>query len=199
VLYRDGLLVAFLVHRPLRLANLAAITVGGHLRRKGEGWWLSFKAAEVKGGRDIDCAWPVDLVPALERYLKVHRPMLMAGAREALPAADELWIGLGGRALGRSAIEFQVRSRTGEEFGKSIFPHAFRHLAATTIATADPENVEAASAVLSHGSRRTTEAHYNRAKMVDAGHRYHRALEVQRGSKRSSRGMAGDWPGDAER
>jgi integrase len=187
VLYRDGLLIAFLVHRPLRLANLASIAVGGQLQRRGAGWWLSFDGAEVKGGRDIDCTWPEDLVPALEQYLEVHRPVLLAGAPGTLPAADGLWVALGGRPMGKSAIEFQIRSRTGEEFGKPIFPHAFRHLAATTIATVDPENVQAASAVLSHASARTTEDHYNRAKMVDAGRRYHEALGQQRGRRKGSR------------
>lgn len=36
-LYRDGLLIAFLASRPIRRKNLAAITVGRHLLRAGEG------------------------------------------------------------------------------------------------------------------------------------------------------------------
>jgi hypothetical protein len=51
VWYRDGLMIAFLAHRPLRLSNLAAITLARHLIRQSRGYRLYFSADEVKGGR----------------------------------------------------------------------------------------------------------------------------------------------------
>ena len=41
VLYRDGLIIAFLVYRPFRLENLASISLERHLQRRGGQWRLS--------------------------------------------------------------------------------------------------------------------------------------------------------------
>ena len=89
--------------------------------------------------------------------------------------------------MGASAIEYQIRRRTEDEFGTAINPHSFRRLTATTVATFDPENVQAAAAVPGHSSLRTTQKHYNKAKMVDAGRRYHDALGKQRGRRKGRR------------
>ncbi|HEY3813486.1 MAG TPA: tyrosine-type recombinase/integrase [Caulobacteraceae bacterium] len=186
VLYRDGLLIAFLTHRPVRLKNLTAITIGRHLFRRGDEWRLEFTQAETKGGDAIRGPWPACLVEALDHYLKKHRPVLLRGDKSKTPS-EGLWIGLGGQPMGRDAIGFQIRGRTEEEFGTPINPHAFRSIAATTIATVEPENVQAASTLLGHHSSRVTEKHYNRAKMIDAGDRYHTVFETER-RKPSQRG-----------
>lgn len=47
--YRDGLLIALLASRPLRVRNLLGIEIGEHLRRSGDRTTLSFKA--VSGAR----------------------------------------------------------------------------------------------------------------------------------------------------
>jgi integrase len=190
VLYRDGLLVAFLVHRPCRMANLASIDVGGRLHRRGEAWWVAFAADETKGAADLIFPWPEDLTPALERYLAVHRPVLLQGARDPAKPVNVLWVALGGRAMGKAAIQTQVRSRTEDQFGKSIFPHAFRHLAATTIATADPANTEDASKMLGHRDKKTTEEHYIRSDMMHAGRRLQAVVKLQRGKGRKRRTRA---------
>lgn len=46
--YRDGLLIAALASRPLRLKNLTSLILGRTLVQRGDGWWIQIPAAETK-------------------------------------------------------------------------------------------------------------------------------------------------------
>lgn len=167
-LFRDGLIVAFLVMRPLRSANLAAITLGRHLERRGEAWRLRFEPDETKTAVVIECAWPAELDDALELYLEVHRPRLLAGAKPSRVPTQGLWVSRQGTAMTSDAIAYQIEGRTKEEFGTAINPHTFRHIAATTIATSNPAGATDIMTVLGHSNMRMSEKHYNRAQMLAA-------------------------------
>ena len=39
--YRDGLMIALMAYRPLRLTNFASIVLGVHLVQQRGGWWLN--------------------------------------------------------------------------------------------------------------------------------------------------------------
>jgi hypothetical protein len=78
-LYRDGLMIACLAYRPLRLANFTGLELGRHLQRRGSGWWLEIPAVETKTRRPIALPFPEPMVPALERYLAHWRPQLALG------------------------------------------------------------------------------------------------------------------------
>jgi integrase/recombinase XerD len=184
VLYRDGLLIAFLVNRPLRLANLTSLTIGVQLRRSDIGWRFAFGEDEMKGGRSFAGSWPGNLIPHLEHYIKVHRGVL-SGSEAVETETGGLWIALGGKPMGSHAIAHQIKRRTLDELGVAINPHAFRHLTATAIATVMPEDVVTSTAVLAHSSIAVTETYYNKAKMADAADRYHVVLEAERNSRPS--------------
>ena len=77
--YRDGLLIALMAARPLRLTNFASIVVGVHLVQQSERWWLQFRGSEMKAKRPYEVAFPTALIPELEKYLAIHRPVLLAG------------------------------------------------------------------------------------------------------------------------
>ncbi len=68
----------------------------------------------------------------------------------------------------------------------TINPHAFRHLAATTIATDNPEGATGIAVVLSHKRLETSEANYNKARQADAAHLYQTAIG-KRGAGRGRR------------
>lgn len=171
-LFRDGLIITSLAHRPLRSRNFHNLTIGKNLQRRGEGWVLEIDKAETKTGHHIEAAWPDALVAPLERYIAVHRPALLTCSRKDLPPTEMLWISMHGTPMTAAAIAFQIKSRTEGEFGTAINPHSFRHLAATTIATDDPDGVIGIQSVLGHTSDRSGQKHYNKAKTVDAGRRY---------------------------
>jgi integrase/recombinase XerD len=185
VMYRDGLALAALIHRPLRIGNYASIAFGRQLRRFGEGWRLSFSAAEMKARRPFECAWPDELVAALDRYIDVHRKVLFEGKRDPASACA-LWIAQGGAGMTSQVLAHRIIKRTEDEFGTAINPHTFRHIAATTIATDDPENITAVPSVLAHATIETSERFYNRAKQIDAADRYQGIVTERR--RRGPRG-----------
>lgn len=183
LMFRDGLLLAFLVQRPLRMANLTSITLGRQLQRHGTQWRLMFEADETKQGERIECTWPDQLITSLERYLEVHREQLLTASSKSKRPTQALWLSQRGTAMGSAAIAFQISDRTKEEFGTPINPHTFRHIAATTIATANPQGAHDIMAVLGHASMTASEKHYNRAGSIGAGASLHATIAKLRKEK----------------
>jgi integrase/recombinase XerD len=146
--YRDGLIIALLAYRPLRMRNLVMITCGQHLIRHGAGWLLTYTTAETKNGRPLEVPFPEVLNDRLERYLSTHRPVLLdVGTRNGRPPTDALWVSSVGRAAVAATIRVQITERTAAAFGKSISPHLFRHAAATLVAEEAPEEAPTGVAV----------------------------------------------------
>lgn len=56
----------------------------------------------------------------------------------------------------------------------------FRNEAATTIAADDPDGVTDIAAVLAHSSIETSEAHYNKARQIDAARQYQVTIQERR-------------------
>ena len=161
-LFRDGLLLAFLVQRPFRLANLASLAFGEHLQKIGPEWHIYVPGRETKTGEAIGCLWPASLHAALESYIEVYREELLRTSK--MPKrVSALWISRHAKSMCPAAISVQIKLRTGEDFGKTINPHIFRHIAATTIATSNPEGSMDIKGVLGHATIATSEKHYNRA------------------------------------
>jgi integrase/recombinase XerC len=179
-LYRDGLIICMLVLSLVRLANLTSITIGQHLRWRGERWWLSFGPAAVKGGKRVEVLFPKQLTTPLARYIDVHRKVLLSCTRKSLPPTDALWISQHGTHMTSSAVALQIKARTKEAFGAAINPHAFRHIGATTIATANSTQSTDIMNVLGHKSIATSEKYYNKAKVVDATQRLQETVDAKR-------------------
>jgi integrase/recombinase XerD len=174
-LYRDGLLIALLASRPLRLANLVQLTLGRELVRHGQGWWLEIPGADTKTGAPIALPWPEELVPALECYLASWRPRLArAGCRAGCGA---LWLGNRGRGVSCQQAYSQITAHTRAAFGRAVNPHLFRDAAATTLALERPEQVRLAAPLLGHRRLATTERFYNLARVTEAATAWHDVLE----------------------
>ena len=193
-LYRDGLMIAVLVLRPLRLANFTSLTLDREVEKRGRGWWITIRPEDEKTGRSLEFEWPDSLVENLETYLQAFRPRLLACSSKSADAEiAALWVSKQGTAMGYDAIAVQIQARTKDEFGEAINPHTFRHIAATTIATVDPGSSADIAGVLGHSGLRTAEKHYNLARTVDAGRLYAAAITAQRSKgRRSRRGPASD-------
>jgi integrase len=182
-LHRDGLLIAFLALRPMRLRNLSGLELGRTLHQGPAGWRITIPADETKTRRKIEVEWPPDLVAALATYLELHRPVLLHGS-----ATKALWIGSSGQALAAHTIRQAIIRRTQAALGVPINPHLFRDCAATTLAIEDPAHVGAAATILGHASSRTTHKHYIQANTLIASHRHLAAVATRRqlASKRRS-------------
>lgn len=182
--YRAGLQIALLAMRPLRLRNFASITSGVHLISDAGRWWLQFEAQETKGGRQIEVPFPAELVPALERYLSYHRPLLTAGHYRG----DRLWIGYAFKPMAAHTINLSFVKWTQREFGQPINPHLFRDCAATSIAIHEPEHVGIIAIILGHANLRTSERHYNLARALEAGRSYAAVLKARRAALKNTGG-----------
>jgi integrase len=177
VWYRDGLMIAILAFRPLRLSNLAAITLGRHLLRQSQGYRLFFGAEEVKGRRRIDTPVPDSLVANFDRYLDHYRPILLTrGNRQSPAACSALWVSDVATALESNSIPQRIKKHTRAAFGQHLWPHLFRDCAATTIAIDDPKHAGGIMDILGHSTPATSEAHYNQARTLDASRRYQKAI-----------------------
>jgi len=182
-LYRDGLMIALLAARPIRIGNLSSIEIDRHLRWQGDAFWLVFPAAEVKNRRPLEFVLPANLTKPISEYLDFYRPRLLErrGRHWRGCPGKALWISEHGTAFGRSHIRERICRRTRERFGFSVNPHLFRDCAATSIATEDPAHVGIIMPILGHARADTAERYYNQARSLDAARRYQDAIGTLRG------------------
>lgn len=188
--FRDGLIIALLASRPLRVCNLLAIEIGSHLRQSGSRVTLHFERDETKAKRPIHTVWPVALEPALARYVSKVRPLLISArapgkVRESPPApGNALWVGQGGTVLTAGGLQKIFERRTRRRVGHVVNPHLFRDCVATTIADLDPDNIRHAAQLLGHRSLGVTERSYIAANMQFAVDRHHNLLSAIRSGGR---------------
>jgi integrase len=165
ICYRDGLMIALIGFVPqLRRKNLAALEIGRHLVREGDGWFVVVARTEIKKkSYSIDVAIADLLTPYLATYLDVVRPRMLRQ-----PRCNALWVSPNGAALTYSAIWPIVTRHTLRRLGIRIAPHDARDAAATTWAVAAPDQIGVARDLLGHSDLRTTTRHYNRARGIEA-------------------------------
>ena len=65
--YRDGLMIAFLAARPLRLRNLSDLELDRTVARRGDGWWIEIPSEETKTHAAIEVPWPEALTRSIRR------------------------------------------------------------------------------------------------------------------------------------
>ena len=164
--FRDGLMIALLALRPLRVTNFLGISMDHHLRRADNRVRLSFAADETKTKRPIETICPPELVPSLDRDLDQVRPILMAAkvpvdpARPPRPAGAILWVGQGGTPFTPGGLTKALQRHTARRFGRYVNAHLFRDCLASTVANEDPDHVHIAQHMLHHSKLSTTEGSY---------------------------------------
>lgn len=188
ILFRDGLLIAFLACRPLRKRNLRGMLLGQTFVRESDGYWLRFPAATTKTRQPMNIPCLVSLTPLFDKYFVSHRDILLEANSGDPLASRDVWISARGRPMGDMAIYHVVTERTFEEFGKSVNPHLFRDCVATTIAIDDPTFIQIAMVVLGHTTLCMVEKDYNQATSFEA----HRALQTVMADERTGRNPAFD-------
>lgn len=180
--FRDGLMIALLALRPLRIKNFAGLRLGHSLLQTSTGYVLSIPGCETKTGNLIELTVPDNLCPLLTEYLAVHRPLLARRAH-----SDQVWLTSAGTPYLTTNLSQRISMLTLRHVGVAISAHLFRDCAATTIATELPEHVLIIAPLLGHTSLKTSEDHYNHAQSLAAGRRYQEALRQVRASLRGPR------------
>ncbi len=179
LLYRDGLMVALLTLCPLRRKNFIAIALGRNLVPVGERYTLRFGKNETKNKRVLECPFPEELLPALQRYLTRYRPYLLSlratrGRNQKSTGVpfDRLWITQYGLAVSDKSTMAAIETHTKARFGHHVNCHLFRDCAATTMANKDPAHVRIAATLLGHTSFQSTQHNYIAASTRLASARY---------------------------
>lgn len=161
--YRDALIVGCLIACPVRVRAFAALTVGRHLRRTEASYEFHFEQSDMKDHRERAFVLTSRLTGPLSRYLEEYRPALLKGRH-----SEYLWVTSRGQPLSKDGLACRLKDVTREHLGVALRPHAFRHIAATSIAEHDPQHVGIIRDILAHTSLRMAEEHYNRAAGVSA-------------------------------
>lgn len=176
VAYRDGLMIAFLAGRPIRLGNLSAMTIGRHLLHEGGMYWIHFSSQETKTGQPIHLPVPRVLTPYVREYVGTVRPVLLRLGTHH----NHLWASVRGKPLTYMAVYARVATTTLAAFGGRISPHRFRHAAATSQALHDPTRVVDAHKLLGHSSFKTTQRYYIHTSTNDGARELQRNLQQLR-------------------
>lgn len=103
------------------------------------------------------------LVGPINVYLSETRPLLL-GAK----TSEALWISQRGTPLTLSAFERDMPAITKHHLAVALGPQAFRHVAATSIATQNPAHVGITREVLGHSTIAMAEKHYNHSTSLES-------------------------------
>lgn len=174
--YRDGLMVACLAARPLRLRNLCALRIGHSVLHTKTGYRVEFSNNQTKKGVPIEFAYPRWLIEPFDIYLEEVRPLLLSRARGDQDDAGWLWIGRRGRPLPSTNVTTTITNTTTRYLGRGVSPHLFRDCAATGIALHDPEHVGITKDILGHATAASGEKFYNQANSFKALSGWERVL-----------------------
>lgn len=168
--YRRALLVGLLIACPIRRRALAGLEVG-HLVCCETHFTVRVPAELMKTRRPLEFDLPRQLTSPVTAYLDTHRKLLLGNK-----ASDRLWITRLGDPVSPETIPKELADLTKREFGTPFRSHAFRHIAATSVAETDPEHVGIIRDVLGHATLAMAEKHYNRATTRSAASKYRKAL-----------------------
>lgn len=177
---RDGLLIAVLACCPLRIANLTMIEIGGHLLFDGDRYRLYFTDEETKTAHPYQTELPPSLTRYVDIWLRDHRRRLLA--RGDGGKTDRLWIDRWGGAMGDRSIRDQIEKRTEDAFGRYIWPHLARSIAATSFVDHNPDMVALVPDLLGHTVHQTAHKYYILADAALA----HRSIQTAFDSRRDA-------------
>jgi integrase len=160
-----ALAIQILLVAPMRLANLAALSLEDNIVRVGgiePSYHLVIPPEEVKNEQPLEYPLPKVVSEMLGVYLKVFRPRLCRSESSWLFPGE-----LDGHKT-RSTLSGQIIDTITKELGIRVTPHQFRHLAAAFILEKDPANYEFVRRVLGHKNLQTTINFYIGLETLDA-------------------------------
>lgn len=183
---RDLALIKLLMSNPLRIKNLQELSWRpdntGQLHQRADGAWhikieRKFFKNHRGAARDRDYDNPVDpaVWPTLQQYLLIHRSRLLAGRNTDYVFVSQEAESDGGPWISMSRRVFILTARY--LWGcPGVGAHAFRHIVATAILKASPNDWQTAALVL-HDRIETVQKHYAHLRTADGTRRLHSLFE----------------------
>jgi integrase len=158
LLVQTALAVEILLMAPIRIANLANLSLDRHIVRSGSGKdavvHLVLEPEEVKNDRSLEYPLPQETVALLDLYCERYRPRL-AQAPHAF-----LFPGRGAKPKNPGPLGDQIRKLVKRRLGFTLNPHLFRHAGAKFYLDQNPGAYALMSRVLGHRSVDTTTNYY---------------------------------------
>ena len=168
-MFRDGLTIALLAYCPIRLKNFAALEIGRSFVNVDGTWWVVLTATETKEKREDERPVSEELIPSIERYLDVYRPILARSNTRS----NALWMAMDGKPMSYATVGELITETTRMTVDVPVSPHLFRTAGVTTLATRAGDKPHAGSALLHHRpGGPVTQENYNRATCISAGKSY---------------------------
>jgi len=174
LLVQLALAIDILTVAPLRLGNLARLTLDKHIQRSRPGRngvvHLVIDAQEVKNNQALEFELPPETVNLLRLYLEEYRPRLTT--------SDNLWLfpGRGNSFKVPAALGKQISDTVAKEIGLEIHPHLFRHAMAKLFLDQNPGQYEVVRQVLGHSAMNTTVSFYAGGEGVSAARHFDRTI-----------------------
>ncbi len=154
IAYRDAMLFAFLVCRPMRSRNMREMKLGTNLYKSGGEWRLRFSDEEMKSS-EYKCAFPKVLIPHLEFYLAEIRPFLAGSKGEKV-----IFLTKSSKRIGRSDF-WKIMTKAGSRImNLKTNPHLFRYLIPSAYLLRHPDRALEMQALLGHAVLETTLRYY---------------------------------------
>jgi integrase/recombinase XerD len=170
-----------------RIGALSTMALGQHIVGSDGSYRISWSAAEMKAGQPYDARLGPELSELLDTYIAMFRPILLARRCQGQTSEEiGLWLSSFGKQLSSNRIYQVIIERTGAVFDESVFPHALRHGAATTLAVERPDLIDIVKPLLQHSDARSGE-HYNLAGGIEASSRFGDALQERRAANPEGR------------
>ena len=181
ILMQSAVAIAILLVAPIRVKNLAALTLDRHIVRSGPGGvrHLVIPAHEVKNNVPLEFEVPQHVRTLLDIYIQRCRPLLTREASGFLfPARQGPARQGGSKAPGHFGE--QIQRTVARYAGLDMNVHAFRHFSAMLYLRQCPGEYETVRLLLGHKSLATTVRAYCGTEQKDALRRYDNLIDRYR-------------------
>lgn len=155
LIMQSAILIELLLMVPMRLENLANLTIGTHLIRARNGrMHLILAAHEVKNTNPLEVLLPAETSKLINLYIEKHRPALCKDGSAAL------FPGRYGGAKSKDMVREQISRCVLTRTGLAMNPHLFRHFAAKVYLEDHTGAYGTVRLLLGHKSVDTTTKYY---------------------------------------
>src|SRR5262245_48974991 len=175
LLFQDALAIDILIHAPLRMENLAALTYERHLHwtpGQGRPVLLVIGADETKNHEKLDLELPVTLADRLWKFRTAIGPQVVGSK------PSSLFVTSTGTPRGQGTLALAISKTVRSRLGVKLTPHQFRHIAAKIYLDQHPGGFELVRQLLGHKNLKTTIGAYAGINTKRAG-RAHAKLLMQ--------------------
>jgi predicted secreted protein len=174
--FMDGLMMAMIVAKALRLKNFAGMLWGKNIKKNPlDMYEVKFAKTETKNKVRIRAELPQTLTKYIDFYVNFVRDKLLQ-TRES----EAMWITSINTDMAPITLYYRFCAATFDELGKRINPHFVRKIVATGVAFAEPSAIGMTPTLLDHNNSRTEKESYNLAGNIAGSVVHIRLLEIRR-------------------